>query len=51
MFADEAFTKALEEFDNPDLLEYEFFTESMGIKIYRKFIPVSIQALWPPLDF
>ena len=41
MFSESEFSDALEEFQNPDLLEYEFFTEAMDVKIYRKFIPVS----------
>ena len=44
MFKDSEFTNALVEFDNPDLLEYEFFTEAMDVKVYRKFIPVRIFA-------
>ena len=41
MFEELEFTQALEELENPDLLEYEFFVESMDIKIYRKYNQVS----------
>lgn len=39
MFEEKLFEGALVEFDNPDLLEYEFFTfvESTNTKIYRKY--------------
>ena len=40
MFSAADFDNALDEFENPDLLEYQYFAEAMSIKIYRKFIPV-----------
>lgn len=37
MFTDEEFKKYLTELDNPDLSEFEFFTESTGVKVYRRY--------------
>lgn len=37
MFTDEEFKKYLKELDNPDLSEFEFFTESTGVKVYRRY--------------
>ncbi|XP_071482202.1 phosphatidylcholine transfer protein-like [Diadema antillarum] len=37
MFTDEQFEQAIKELDEPDLTDYEFFTESTGVKIYRKY--------------
>eukprot|EP00794_Sanderia_malayensis_P003302 gene3302-3787_t len=41
MFQDQSFIDALVEFENPDLIEYEFFNATkdatMDVKIYRKF--------------
>ena len=42
MFTDEQFEQAIKELDEPDLTDYEFFTESTGVKIYRKYNSVSI---------
>ncbi len=46
MFEAESFQNALKEFESPDLAEYEFFNESMDVKIYRKFTPVRIMELY-----
>ncbi|XP_054750996.1 phosphatidylcholine transfer protein-like [Lytechinus pictus] len=37
MFSDEEFERYLKELDDPDLSEFEFFTESTGVKIYRRY--------------
>ncbi len=41
LFTDEDFTKAALQVQNPDFEGWEFFVESMGVKMYRKYSEVS----------
>ena len=41
MFVDSEFVEACAELDNPDVAEWEFFTESHGVKIYRQYNEVN----------
>lgn len=40
LFTDNDFLKAAKQVQNPDLEGWEFFVESMGVKLYRKFSEV-----------
>ena len=42
MFEDSEFEKACHELANPDVSDYDFFTESHDVKIYRQYIEVNI---------
>ena len=39
------FNAALNDAQNPDLLSYEYFVESHGLKIYRSYKQVSIKII------
>ncbi len=43
-FTERDFQDACRQLDNPDVSEYEFFVESTGVKIYRKYNAVSIAS-------
>ena len=42
-FNEREFQEACKQLDNPNVSEYEFFVESMGVKIYRKYNEVRLQ--------
>lgn len=44
VFTDEEFARAVGEITTPDLEGWEFFVESMGTKIYRKYKEVRVVA-------
>jgi hypothetical protein len=48
MFSETEFVEACAELDTPDVAEWEFFTESHGVKIYRQYNEVSFSINWPP---
>ena len=41
LFTDDDFLKAAVQVKNPDFSGWEFFVESMGVKMYRKYSEVS----------
>ena len=41
-FSEREFQEACSQLNNPDVSEYEFFVESMGVKIYRKYNEVRL---------
>ena len=41
-FTDEEFQDACRQLDAPDTTGYEFFVESVGVKIYRKYNEVCL---------
>ena len=44
-FTDEEFERAAREIANPNIAKYEFFVESHGTKIYRRYIQVIADIL------
>lgn len=41
MFQEEEFIQACKELDEPDVSDYDFFTESHDVKIYRQYNKVT----------
>ena len=42
LFTDDEFLNAAKQVQNPDLPGWEFFVESMGVKMYRKYSEVRV---------